>query len=185
MVEKDTKKFERETFKDRILRQLEEASQSLDDVASETGFSASKNSSVIPEMADHTRVSDDLSMTEQADDALFGKADRPLKSRTSASRSSREWPVESEPTFHDTPVTTEPSEVFDTANHRQSDLTFNQVAEDISVEDTAEIKNIKKVTRRSQESYTRSTKKNLKNWLVRLLQSSSLSCLLQVGRLAF
>ena len=79
MVEKDTKKFERETFKDRILRQLEEASQSLDDVASETGFSASKNSSVIPEMADHTRVSDDLSMTEQADDALFSKADRPLK----------------------------------------------------------------------------------------------------------
>ena len=162
MVEKDTKKFERETFKDRILRQLEEASQSLDDVASETGFSASKNSSVIPEMADHTRVSDDLSMTELADDALFGKADRPLKSRTSASRSSREWPVESEPTFHDTPVTTEPSEVFDTANHRQSDLTFNQVAEDISVEDTAEIKNIKKVTRRSQESYTRSTKKKSK-----------------------
>jgi UPF0755 protein len=162
LVEKDTKKFERETFKDRILRQLEEASQSLDDVASETGFSASKNSSVIPEMADHTRVSDDLSMTEQADDALFGKADRPLKSRTSASRSSREWPVESEPTFHDTPVTTEPSEVFDTANHRQSDLTFNQVAEDTSVEDTAEIKNIKKVTRRSQESYTRSTKKKSK-----------------------
>ena len=52
--------------------------------------------------------------------------------------------------------------MFDTANHRQSDLTFNQVAEDISVEDTAEIKNIKKVTRRSQESYTRSTKKKSK-----------------------
>jgi hypothetical protein len=34
LVEKDTKKFERETFKDKILRQLEEASQSLDDVAS-------------------------------------------------------------------------------------------------------------------------------------------------------
>ncbi|GFH41202.1 endolytic transglycosylase MltG [Pseudolactococcus insecticola] len=42
MVEKDTQKFERESFKDRILREIEEANRSLDDVASETGFGSKK-----------------------------------------------------------------------------------------------------------------------------------------------
>lgn len=162
MVGKDTKKFERETFKDKILRQLEEASQSLDDVASETGFSAPKQTSVPLDSTNQPVVSDDLSMTEQVDGALFNKVERPLRSHTVASRASKEWPVASETAFHDTSVSPEPSEVFDTAKRRPSNGADGQVADETSIEDTAEIKNIKKVTRQSKESYTRSTKKKSK-----------------------
>ena len=137
MVEKDTKKFERETFKDRILRQLEEAGQSLDDVASETGFSAPKKTPVMPE-----HLSNKLVSSDSDDEAVFGKAKQPFRSRGLTSRTSREQQKEADVAFQDAPVS---SKTFDTA-----------------IEDTAEIKNTKKVTRRSQESYTRSTKKKSK-----------------------
>lgn len=160
MVEKDTKKFERETFKDKILRQLEEASQSLDDVASETGFTAPKKTSVTPKSTNRSQDSEHLSDTPTHDEP-FGKTDRPFRSRSSASRASKDWPAETEPelAFQDAP---DSSEVFGTPKRRTSNASFNHGEEDSLIEDTAEIKNIKRVSRQSQESYTRSAKKKSK-----------------------
>ncbi|XOQ36719.1 MAG: Endolytic murein transglycosylase [Lactococcus sp.] len=165
MVEKDTKKFERETFKDRILRQLEEASQSLDDVASETGFSEPKKSSGMSDKPAQTQA--------QGSDADtgFAQADRAFRTRTAAIRASREWPAASESAFQDIPepsdsfasaASPESSDIFDTSKRRSSNVVFDQETEARALEDTAEIKNIKKVTRQSKESYTRSTKKKSK-----------------------
>ncbi|GAB2022674.1 endolytic transglycosylase MltG [Pseudolactococcus yaeyamensis] len=147
MVEKDTEKIERETFKEKILRQLEEASQSLDDVASETGFSAPKKTSNKPDL-----TSDDV----------FDNAEHQSKSRVGTNRSSKEWPAESETAFQDAIVSPRKSKVSAMPKRRASSTAFEATAQDTLVEDTAEIKNIKKVTRQTQENQTRSIKKKSK-----------------------
>lgn len=160
MVEKDTKKFERETFKDKILRQLEEASQSLDDVASETGFATPKKTSVTPKSTNRSQDSDYLS-DPSTHDGTFDETERPFRSRSIASRASKELSAESEfdPAFQDVP---DSSKAFGAPERRTSNASFNRGEEDSLKEDTAEIKNIKRVSRQSQESYTRSAKKKSK-----------------------
>lgn len=160
MVEKDTKKFERETFKDKILRQLEEASQSLDDVASETGFATPKKTSVTPKSTNRSQDSDYLS-DPSTHDGTFDETQRPFRSRSIASRASKELSAESEfdPAFQDVP---DSSKAFGAPERRTSNASFNRGEEDSLKEDTAEIKNIKRVSRQSQESYTRSAKKKSK-----------------------
>lgn len=160
MVEKDTKKFERETFKDKILRQLEEASQSLDDVASETGFATPKKTSVTPKSTNRSQDSDYLS-DPSTHDETFDETERPFRSRSIASRASKELSAESEfdPAFQDVP---DSSKAFGAPERRTSNASFNRGEEDSLKEDTAEIKNIKRVSRQSQESYTRSAKKKSK-----------------------
>lgn len=160
MVEKDTKKFERETFKDKILRQLEEASQSLDDVASETGFATPKKTSVTPKSTNRSQDSDYLS-DPSTHDGTFDETERPFRSRSIASRASKELSAESEfdPAFQDVPYS---SKAFGAPERRTSNASFNRGEEDSLKEDTAEIKNIKRVSRQSQESYTRSAKKKSK-----------------------
>ena len=160
MVEKDTKKFERETFKDKILRQLEEASQSLDDVASETGFATPKKTSVTPKSTNRSQDSDYLS-DPSTHDGTFDETERPFRSRSIASRASKELSAESEfdPAFQDVPYS---SKTFGAPERRTSNASFNRGEEDSLKEDTAEIKNIKRVSRQSQESYTRSAKKKSK-----------------------
>ena len=160
MVEKDTKKFERETFKDKILRQLEEASQSLDDVASETGFATPKKTSVTPKSTNRSQDSDYLS-DPATHDGTFAETERPFRSRSIASRASKELSAESEfdPAFQDVP---DSSKAFGAPERRTSNASFNRGEEDSLKEDTAEIKNIKRVSRQSQESYTRSAKKKSK-----------------------
>lgn len=160
MVEKDTKKFERETFKDKILRQLEEASQSLDDVASETGFATPKKTSVTPKSTNRSQDSDYLS-DPSTHDGTFDEIERPFRSRSIASRASKELSAESEfdPAFQDVP---DSSKAFGAPERRTSNASFNRGEEDSLKEDTAEIKNIKRVSRQSQESYTRSAKKKSK-----------------------
>jgi UPF0755 protein len=160
LVEKDTKKFERETFKDKILRQLEEASQSLDDVASETGFATPKKTSVTPKSTNRSQDSDYLS-DPSTHDGTFDETERPFRSRSIASRASKELSAESEfdPAFQDVP---DSSKAFGAPERRTSNASFNRGEEDSLKEDTAEIKNIKRVSRQSQESYTRSAKKKSK-----------------------
>ena len=160
MVEKDTKKFARETFKDKILRQLEEASQSLDDVASETGFATPKKTSVTPKSTNRSQDSDYLS-DPSTHDGTFDETERPFRSRSIASRASKELSAESEfdPAFQDVP---DSSKAFGAPERRTSNASFNRGEEDSLKEDTAEIKNIKRVSRQSQESYTRSAKKKSK-----------------------
>ena len=160
MVEKDTKKFERETFKDKILRQLEEASQSLDDVASETGFATPKKTSVTPKSTNRSQDSDYLS-DPSTHDGTFDETERPFRSRSIASSASKELSAESEfdPAFQDVP---DSSKAFGAPERRTSNASFNRGEEDSLKEDTAEIKNIKRVSRQSQESYTRSAKKKSK-----------------------
>ncbi len=160
MVEKDTKKFERETFKDKILRQLEEASQSLDDVASATGFATPKKTSVTPKSTNRSQDSDYLS-DPSTHDGTFDETERPFRSRSIASRASKELSAESEfdPAFQDVP---DSSKAFGAPERRTSNASFNRGEEDSLKEDTAEIKNIKRVSRQSQESYTRSAKKKSK-----------------------
>ena len=160
MVEKDTKKFERETFKEKILRQLEEASQSLDDVASETGFATPKKTSVTPKSTNRSQDSDYLS-DPSTHDGTFDETERPFRSRSIASRASKELSAESEfdPAFQDVP---DSSKAFGAPERRTSNASFNRGEEDSLKEDTAEIKNIKRVSRQSQESYTRSAKKKSK-----------------------
>ena len=160
MLEKDTKKFERETFKDKILRQLEEASQSLDDVASETGFATPKKTSVTPKSTNRSQDSDYLS-DPSTHDGTFDETERPFRSRSIASRASKELSAESEfdPAFQDVP---DSSKAFGAPERRTSNASFNRGEEDSLKEDTAEIKNIKRVSRQSQESYTRSAKKKSK-----------------------
>lgn len=160
MVEKDTKKFERETFKDKILRQLEEASQSLDDVASETGFATPKKTSVTPKSTNRSQDSDYLS-DPSTHDGTFDETERPFRSRSIASSASKELSAESEfdTAFQDVP---DSSKAFGAPERRTSNASFNRGEEDSLKEDTAEIKNIKRVSRQSQESYTRSAKKKSK-----------------------
>jgi UPF0755 protein len=117
-------------------------------------------------------------------DGTFDETERPFRSRSIASRASKELSAESEfdPAFQDVP---DSSKAFGAPERRTSNASFNRGEEDSLKEDTAEIKNIKRVSRQSQESYTRSAKKNLKNWQARLLQLSFLSYLLSEGQLVF
>lgn len=116
LVDKDTKKFERETFKDKILRQLEEASQSLDETASETGFSI------------------------------------PKKSTSDSGKQSNVYHQPIENLSEDELIDTAPVPVVNLRSGQTNPL----------IEDTADIQNLKRETRKAKESYTRSTKKKSK-----------------------
>ncbi|MDR1605921.1 MAG: endolytic transglycosylase MltG [Streptococcaceae bacterium] len=184
MVEKDTKKFERETFKDKILRQLEEANRSLDDVASETGFATPqkaaqdspvtakpstfaeklKENQLISAKQDEAAlfsadvlVSDDQYQAEIADDAIAVEDSQPLAAAVDA---------------------------FKIRRHRTSKAAL-ETDESDSLGDTSEIKNLKRVTRQSHENYTRSAKKKSKKTAGKIIASVVLVLFITGGATAF
>jgi UPF0755 protein len=171
LVDKDTKKFERESFKDKILRQLEEANQSLDDVASETGFATpqkSKSKRPVLETSNkrqHVRASDeniaDITLDEEDLLTRFETPFQPLSD------------------LNDEHVP------FDTADLGASESPLIQEKSRKSKEDTKEIQNMKRVTRKSQETYARSKKKKSKKMASKIIAIVVLFLFVAGGATAF
>lgn len=158
MVDKDTKQFERGSFKDKILRQLEEANQSLDDVASETGFATPKKqkatSSILATSNDTQPPTDsdeniaDITLDE---DDLLKRFDQPIKSM--AGRRGKQVPFEP----------------FATEGEENSANPLIQERASRAKEDAPESQNMKRVARKSPENYTRSTKKTSKKMASKII----------------
>lgn len=137
LVEKDTKHFERGSFKDKILRQLEEASQSLDDTASETGFAVPKHVA----------------------------SDSPISEPSSRTRARRQFSETGDMLAQTSEFETDTRQQSDSAAYSTGaspDPVFAPAQSNQLIEDTAEIQQLKKQTRQAKENYTRSTKKKSK-----------------------